>query len=268
VRTVSTWSLHRTLGRFVAPESAALGGPFMPPPAEPGGLALLDLPGELARRGYDAVQICHFHLPSTAPAYLAQLREALATSGIALETLLIDDGELSDLAHAARIDAWIDGWLEVAVALGATRARVTTGRAAPTPELVRAVGRRLAGLAAAHPGVRIVIENWQAMLPDAETVLALLAETGDAVGLLIDLGNWKAPGKYAELARIAPRAETCHAKCHVVDGALDAADFRRALQVLKDAGYRGPLALIYDGPDPDEWAWLDAEQAIVQEFFA
>lgn len=133
------------------------------------------------------------------------------------------------------------------------------------PELIHACGQRLVRLAAAHPGVRIVIENWMAMLPDADTVLALLAETGDAVGLLIDLGNWRGPEKYAELARIAPLAESCHAKCHVVDGALDAADFQRALRVLIDAGYAGPLALIYDGPDPDEWAWLDAEQALVRE---
>jgi sugar phosphate isomerase/epimerase len=267
MRTVSTWSLHRTLGRFVAPDSASLGGPFMPAPAEPAGLALVDLPAALKRHGYDAVQICHFHLPSRSSSYLARLRHALETAGIVLEMLLIDDGDLTDSAHSDRVEAWLGEWLDAAIVLGAKRARVMAGRSAPTPELIRESARRLRRLAESHPGVRIVTENWLGMMPDAETVQAYLAETGDAVGLLIDLGNWKTPGKYDELARIAPLAESCHAKCHTACGALDGEDFRRSLRILRDAGYAGPLALIYDGPDDDEWSWLDAEYALVREVF-
>jgi hypothetical protein len=37
------------------------------------------------------------------------------------------------------------------------------------------------------------------------------------------------------------------------------------VQVLVDAGFRGPFALVYDGPTDDEWASLDAEHAIVSE---
>jgi sugar phosphate isomerase/epimerase len=267
MRTVSTWSLHRTLGRYVAPDSATLGGPFMAPPAEPSGLTLLELPAELKKHGYGAVQIVHFHIPSRSPEYLAQLRGALEASEIELETLLIDDGDLTDLANIDRVEAWIEEWLGVAVALGAKRARLMAGRSLPTPELVVESAQRLVRLAEAYPDVRIVTENWMRMLPDAETVLALFEETGDAIGLLIDLGNWSGPEKYDELARIAPLAETCHAKCHFPDGVLDADDYRRTLTILKDAGFAGPLSLIYDGPDADEWGRLDDEYAIVQSVF-
>ena len=115
--------------------------------------------------------------------------------------------------------------------------------------------------------MRLVTENWWGMLPDADAVLALLAETGDAVGFLIDLDNWKGPDKYDELARVAPLAETCHAKCRFTAEGPDTEDFRRSLGVLKDAGYAGPLALIYDGPDDDEWGCLDVEYDIVTEVF-
>jgi sugar phosphate isomerase/epimerase len=263
MRNVSTWSLHRTLGRFAAPDSAYLGGPFMPVPPESAGLTLLDLPAELKRHGYDAVQICHFHLPERSPGYLRQLSGALDTAGIALEMLLIDDGDPTD----DRSEPWLNEWLNVAAALGAKRARIMAGRAAPTPELIRTAAQRLVRLADAHPEVRIVTENWLGMMPDAQAVRSFLAETGDVVGLLIDLGNWRGPGKYDELAAIAPLAESCHAKCHVADGELGAEDFRRSLRVLKDAGYAGPLALIYDGPDADEWTWLGREQALVDEVF-
>ncbi len=240
----------------------------MASPPDLGGIALLDLPAELRQHGYDSLHICHFHIPSTTPRYLLQLREAMAASNIELEMLLIDDGDMTDLQNADQIEAWIGGWLDVAVALGATRARVSAGRSAPTPERLRESARRIQRLSQSHPGVRVVIENWMGMLPDADAVLALLQETGEGVGLLIDLGNWTGPGKYDELARIALMAESCHAKCHSSGGKLDSADFTRSLTVLKDAGYQGHLTLIYDGSDDDEWTWLDTEYELARSVFA
>lgn len=266
-RAVSTWSLHRTLGRFVGPDSATFGGPFMDSPAESSGLSLLDLPTELKTHGYDTLQIVHFHLPSRSPEYLGHLRDALAAADIALDTLLIDDGDLTDPDRADEVEAWISGWLDTAVALGARRARVIVGRTAPTPELVQACAERLTRLAGDHPEVRLVIENWLGMFPDGSSVQNMLRATGDSVGLLVDLGNWRGLNKFDQLALIAPLAETCHAKCYTTAAGLDADDFRRSLTVLKDAGYRGPLALIYDGPSDDEWAMLDAEQDVVRSVF-
>ena len=50
MRSVSTWSLHRTLGRYVSPESSVHGGPVMDGSSAPQGLALLDLPEALKRQ--------------------------------------------------------------------------------------------------------------------------------------------------------------------------------------------------------------------------
>jgi sugar phosphate isomerase/epimerase len=267
-RAVSTWSLHRTLGRFVADDSAAHGGPFIKAPPSANGLSLLDLPAELRNRGYDAVQICHFHLPSRSPAYLEELRAALAASGIELDALLVDDGDLSDPESADRDESWIGAWLDVATALGARRARVGAGKQAPTAAKLKDSGQRLGRLAAGHPEVRVVTENWLGMTPDASSVHTVLAAAGENVGLLIDLGNWRSADKYEWLAAIAPLAETCHAKCHFTETGPDREDFRASLQILKDAGFDGPLALIYDGADDDEWACLDTEYGIAREVFA
>jgi sugar phosphate isomerase/epimerase len=267
-RAVSSWSLHRTLGRFVAADSTVHGSPMFDPPASPSGLALLDLPAELRKHGYDTVQICHFHLPSRTPAYLAELRAALLASDIELDALLVDHGDLTDPADADLTEAWIGDWLDVAAALGARRARLSAGRSAPTAETMRESATRLARLATTHPDVRVVTENWMEMMPNADTVRTLLEATGDSVGLLIDLGNWSGPDKYQELAAIAPFAESCHAKCHFTGDETGFDDFRRSLQILRDAGYDGPLALIYDGSDDNEWAMLDTEYEIVQGVFA
>jgi len=266
-RAVSTWSLHRTLGRFVSPDSRVHGGPFMDSPQSSTGMTLLDLPAHLQRRGYDAMQLCHFHLPSRSPDYLEELRTALVKSNVGLDALLIDDGDLTSREDAGLAETWIGEWLDTAAALGARRARVSAGRSLPSADALRESADRLVRLASAHPDVRVVTENWLEMMPDADTVLALLDATGDSVGLLVDLGNWSGPDKYRELSRIAPFAESCHAKCHFTGTDADSEDFQASLQVLKEIGYDGPLALIYDGRDDDEWAGLDVEYAIVKDVF-
>lgn len=232
-----------------------------------GGLPLLDLPGELARRGYRSLQLAHFYLPTTDPIYLAELRAALASADVELECFLIDDGDPTDGTGTQPGEAWIGDWLEVATALGAPRARVVAGKSAPTPLRLDASAAVLGRLAERHPAVRIVTENWHALLPDADAVIALLERTGERVGFLVDLGNWRGPDKYDQLARVAPLAETCQAKVRMRDGGLDGEDFARSLSVLAAAGYAGPLALVYDGPDPDEWAQLERAYAIVTDVF-
>jgi sugar phosphate isomerase/epimerase len=265
MKAVSTWSLHRTLGSYVAPDSLVR---MAIPRGDGPGLPLLELPGELARHGFDTVQIVHFHLPSREPGYLSELRSALASAGVTLDALLVDDGDLTDAADAAGQEAWISEWVTVAEQLDARRARVIAGRSEPSPKTLEAAAAGLLRLARRHSSVRIVTENWLELLPSAASVQDLFVRTGDEVGFLIDLGNWKGDSKYDELAAVAARAETCHAKAHHSRaGSLDADDYRRSLQVLRDAGFDGPLALVYDGEDTDEWRWLEAEYALVGDVF-
>ncbi len=240
----------------------------MMPTGPVGGITLLDLPGLLIERGYDTVQICHFHLPTRDAAYLAELRSALAHAGVTLDALLVDAGDLVDPDHADDHERWIAGWLDDAAELGAHRARVIAGQAPPTPERLAASGHRLRQLATASP-VRVVTENWLDLLPSATQVRQVLEAADGEVGLLVDLGNWTGPDKYAQLAAVAALAETAHAKCHTGPaGALDVEDFRRSLRAVLDAGFAGPLALVYDGPDADEWTALAAVRAVVVETLA
>jgi sugar phosphate isomerase/epimerase len=265
-RAVSTWSLHRTLGNFVAEHSAVRGGPCMTLPQVPDGLTLIELIPEIANRGYAMVQICHFHLQSRDSAYLAKVKSVLETHNVQLEMLLIDAGDLMDPDRSTQMD-WYSGWLEAATLLGAERARICAGRSAPTPERLTSSGAMLAELARNHPAVKIVTENWMEATPDAASVLAVLDAAGPEVGLLIDLANWAPPEKYRELELIAPRAISCHAKCGFSEAGTEADDFRQTLSILKRAGFAGPISLIYDGPDPDEWSGLDFEWEIVNEIF-
>ncbi|HEY8789035.1 MAG TPA: TIM barrel protein [Actinopolymorphaceae bacterium] len=266
-KAVSTWSLHRSLGSFWADDPVTADRSAASASEPTSGMALIDLPAELRRRDFDVLQICHFHLPTRDPGYLAELRAALADARIELDAVLVDDGDLTHPTDADDHEAWIAGWLEDSVALGAHRARVIAGKSAPTPERLNASSQRLARLAREHPDVRVVTENWLQLMPTAADVHAVLEPTEGSVGFLIDLGNWTGADKYAELESVAPLAETCHAKGHFDNGEPNAPDFERSLQTLRDCDYDGPLALIYDSSGGDEWGSLEREHAITNAVF-
>lgn len=243
---ISTWSIHRTLA------------------ADP--QALLDVPAQLRAHGLTDLQICEFQLPSTQPAFLRELRDRIESCGVTLDALLIDQ---NDIAHPDRgeIEArGVERWLEVAGALGARHARVAAGSHVPSDEALSRSARQLLRLSefGAALGVRVVTENWRELLPTSREVLRLIELTEGRVPLCLDFGNWRGPGKYAELAAIAPHAVTVHAKCAFDAGLPDAADFVRCCQLLRDVKYAGTLALIYDGESPDEWALLDVERDLAR----
>ncbi len=264
-KSVHSWSLFRTLHRYVAPGSMPLGGlPESSGPAPD----LLGLPAELARHGYTSAQLCHFYLHRVDPPFLDELRAAFAEAQVELECFLVDDGDLASPADGeAQLD-WVSSWLEVAERLGAQRARVVAGQQAPDDQTLAASASRLRELASRHPDLRLVTENWHRLLPDAASVLSLLERTEGRIGFLVDLGNWQGPDRHRDLAAVADRAETCQAKVRTSpEGRLDLQEYRTCLTVLADAGYAGPLALVHDGPDPDEWGRLDDAYAVVEAVF-
>ncbi|MEZ0164497.1 hypothetical protein AB2L27_06940 [Kineococcus sp. LSe6-4] len=99
---------------------------------------------------------------------------------------------------------------------------------------------------------------------DAADVTAILDPLDGAVGLLVALGNWTGPGKYADLAAVTRFAETCHAKVHRNGPDVDAQGYRRNVSTVLEHGHTGPFCLVCDATD-DEWAGLEVQRAIVRE---
>jgi Xylose isomerase-like TIM barrel len=267
---VSTWSLHNLLGVTYANGPGVTPTGIAEPTFGPGSVALEDLPGELAKRGYFRAEICHFNFASQAPAFLANIRKAFEASGVTIQTLLIDDGDITDPATRGRDLAWIATWIETAALLGAENARVIAGKTKPTPEaLAMSVDglRAMAALGRAR-GVRIVTENWFDTLSTPEAVHHVLDSAGPDLGFLADTGNWGGPTKYSDLKSIFARAELCHAKTDFAAGlVLDAEDYGQCIKAAQNAEYKGPFTLIF-ASDGDEWAGLAAERAFVLEQYS
>lgn len=262
---ISTWSLHRLLGSTYPHDLTTDAVSDGVDTYGEGEESLLGLPSVLANHGYHRLEIVSFHLRSRDPIYLAELRDQLNVSGVTLQTLLIDAGDITHPVDGARDTRWIAGWLEVANALGAENARVIAGKQPPTTENLERSVLAFRQLLAANAGspVRIVTENWFDLLSTPEAVHILLDQLDGEVGLLADFGNWTGPDKYDGLKSIFPRATLCHAKAGFDDGRMDEADYGLCVAAAKEAGYKGPYTLIFDAAQPNEWAGLAEERDFI-----
>jgi sugar phosphate isomerase/epimerase len=270
--SLNSWSLHRNLGplhwtrwdeeqqthRIEIQEAPEL-------------TSLLELPAVLASKGFSALEVCHFNFPQTTEAYLHELKEAFRSAGIRFYALLVDYGDISS-ADPIRRDAdvaYVKQWIDSAAAAGAERVRVIAGDAEPTDTaaLARSIAslQELCGYGAAR-GVRIVTENFRPLTSTSANAVALLEACGEQLGLISDFGNFKGPDKFDELAITVPRSESIHAKAQTDEhGMPDEAEYERCLSIVRDSGYTGPIALVYDGPH-DMWEGIDRVKAIATKY--
>ncbi|RIX60220.1 sugar phosphate isomerase/epimerase [Paenibacillus nanensis] len=272
--SVSTWSLHRLLGPLrwtVWDESARARKTVIQ--EQPELLNLLDLPEEAAKRGFKAVEICHFHFPSTDSAYLEQLKKAFVSAGISFDTLLLDYGDLStaDSERAEADMSFMREWIRAASIAGAKRTRIVAGEAQPgdAEALERTAGRLLQLAEFAETlSVQIITENFKALTSTGESCMRLMDKVGGKVGLITDFGNFGGERKYTELAMTIPVSVGIHAKSECDEqGYPDEAEFQRCLEAVRQSGFDGSFVIIYDGPG-DMWAGIDRVRRLVEPVLA
>jgi sugar phosphate isomerase/epimerase len=294
---VSSYSLHQCLGpiRVSFRGSDGQKQPFLW--EQPQTMTLLEFP-QLARErlGLDAIEICQFHLPERTPEYIAQLKRAIDDAGVSLINMPIDVGNISDANEAYREEdlAEIESWMQVAAELGSRMVRVNASSAmagnelAPLEVTIESF-RRLAGKAESL-GMQLLLENHGGITVDPEVIVAIVEGVGaDRLKILVDIGNFEPllsrqmaimQGQqppdvdpeplYASIARIAPYAGLTHAKTHEFDeqGRPLHLDVVRALRVVRDAGFTGPISIEYEGDTGDPWESTRRTKALVEEAFA
>jgi sugar phosphate isomerase/epimerase len=262
---VSTWSVHRKLGYSFANGPGAA-SPFVKSDTwGTGECDLLRLPAELAARGYFRCEICHFHIGTLEPAALVEIRLAFEASGVVIQTLLVDDGDITNPVTRARDLEWMTQWIEAASHLGSEHVRVIAGKALPSPEALQRSVEGLQQLVAVGLkfDVPVVTENWFDLLSTPQAVHHVLDHV-PGLGFMADTGNWTGASKYQDLRSIFARASLCHAKACLAPGlALDEADFADCLAAARAAHYSGPLTLIFADAG-DEWQGLEVERQFIQ----
>ncbi|MGG1550235.1 sugar phosphate isomerase/epimerase family protein [Paenibacillus ferrarius] len=270
--SVSTWSLHRLLGplRWTVwnPETRMH---EVKEQDQPQILSLLELPQEAARRGYQALELCHFHFPSTDDGYLHDLRERFAAAQISLDTILLDYGDLThpdDVRRAADY-AFMQEWIGLAAKCGAKRIRIIAGEASPSDEASLQLSTnslRSLGEYGERIGVQVVTENFKSLLSTGANCLTVMDQTAGQVAMITDFGNYHGPLKYEEIAATTPYSKSIHVKPHYDEaGRPDEAELRQCLDSVQAGGYDGAYVLIYDGPG-DMWEGLERVRKMVEPY--
>jgi hypothetical protein len=116
-------------------------------------------------------------------------------------------------------------------------------------------------------GVRVMTENWFELLPQPAEVYDLNGRLNDAIGLCLDFGNWGGIDKYERLQKIAPLADSCHAKCNFVGGKPDEQGYIACLEITREAGFSGPYTLVHGEPGR-VWESLAIQKNLLEPYLA
>lgn len=243
---------------------------FLDTPGKPGEMSLFDLADLCAKLGLDAVEPTSYYFLKDDDEFVYALKRKVYLLGLTISGMPIrdnfaqPDGPEFD-AELANVRKWVD----IAAKLGAPNMRVFAGKnpQSMSPEQAFkqvAKGLRESSRYAGSKGVFLAIENHGYMTEDADAVLKLVAEVNHPwFGVNLDTGNFN-DKPYEHMARLAPHAVVCQVKTQVAapekPDKRGPADYRRIFQILREAKYRGYVALEYEGADPKNEVPVEIEK--------
>lgn len=220
-------------------------------------MSLDDFIDRCVEMGLDGVELTSYYFPPDTDAdLLNHLKKKVFLAGMAVSGTSI--GGSFTLPPGPERDKQIEltkTWLDRSEQLGAPCMRVFAGsvpRGSTEDDARKWCIECLEACSdyAAKRGVMMALENHGGITSRADQVLAILkAVKSDWVGLNLDTGNFRGPNPYDEIAQVAPYAVTTHIKTYV--GSTGPADYKRLIEIMRAAGYRGYLSMEYeDKEDP------------------
>jgi sugar phosphate isomerase/epimerase len=220
-----------------------------------GGMTLDDFVDLCARFGLDGTEPTAYYVPTpVSAAYLRRLRRRAFLHGLTISGTAIGNTfthppgpELEkEIAH-------VKAWTDHAAELGAPVIRIFAGDLPKGTSEEEARKRCIEAIQrcceyAGERGVILALENHGGIVTRADQLLAIVkAVKSDWFGVNWDSGNFRSADPYAELEMTAPYAVTAQIKVGIGSpSGKREADLPRVVGILKNAGYRGFVALEYE----------------------
>ena len=243
-----------------------------------------DFPAKAKELGFEGIEFVNQLYPDVMKAndktaalkqFISKLNTAAKTEGIENVLIMIDgEGDLAVPSISERNQAIENhkAWVETAAAMGCHSIRINLfgERDEIAWKAQAAESMRKLGEFAAPYKVNIIVENHGYLSSNAALVMEMLAEVNlPNCGTLPDFGNfclereagkrWDAAcireyDRYQGVKELLPKAFAVSAKSHDFDQAGNEThtDFKRMLQLVKDAGYTGFIGVEYEGQQLDE----------------
>lgn len=226
--------------------------------AKAAGMTLEDFVNEATKWDLDAVEPTSYYFPEPAtPEYCRRLRrhaflQGLAISGTAIRnTFTYAPGPQLDkeIAHVKR-------WIDLAVHLGAPTIRIFAGDLQKGTTEAQAREWCIKAIHdcceyAAPRGIILALENHGGIVSTIDQMLSIVkAVQSDWFGVNWDSGNFRSADPYGDLAKLAPYAVVAQIKTEIHPGGkTEKADLGRLIGVLRNAGYRGYVALEHEAKE-------------------
>ena len=217
-----------------------------------------------AEQNLGAAELTGYYFPKDiTPEYLLSLRQRTHRLGLDISgTAIGNDFCLPDGAAREQQLADCRDWIDYAAIMGAPVIRIFAGRVPKGDTEELAIERCVAGINqslkyAASKGVFLALENHGGITATPQQMLRIIEAVDPSpwFGVNFDSGNFRTDDPYRDLAMIAPYA--VNAQMKVMMSSADrrqktSADLKRIVGILKDAGYRGYLALEFEESNPFE----------------
>jgi L-ribulose-5-phosphate 3-epimerase len=215
-------------------------------------------------------------------AYLKELKGICAGEGVESVLIMCDgEGNLGDPAADRRERAVTNHhkWADAAKFLGCHSIRVNaaTGNVGSFEEQQKRAADGLAKLGeyCATLGLNAIVENHGGLSSNGDWLAGVMKLVNKPnVGTLPDFGNFwidrsknEQYDRYQGMIDLMPFAKGVSAKSHDFDAAGNEknTDYRRVLQIVKDAGYRGYIGIEYEGSGLGEYEGIRATKVLLEK---
>ena len=219
----------------------------------------------------DAVELTSYYFAKSTPEYLAALKGRCTRLGLDVSGSAV--GNNFCVTDPAKLESELDNvrtWIENTARLGGKTVRIFAGTLATGQNEREAVARCVTAIQkacdhAAKFGVYLALENHGGITSTAEQLLGIVkAVQHDWFGVNVDTGNFHTEDPYADLAKIAPYAVNVQVKTEITPkgGKKQDADLGKLVGILRDANYRGYVALEYEAAEDPKVAVPKAIEAL------
>jgi sugar phosphate isomerase/epimerase len=219
----------------------------------------------------DAVELTAYYFPQTTAEYLAHLKGRCTRLGLDISGTAVGNNFATSSSEKLKQELKsVSDWIEHTSRLGAKTMRIFAGAPDKGDTEEKARARCIEAIQescdyAAKYGIYLALENHGGLVTTIDQMLSIVkAVKHDWFGVNLDTANFHSADPYADLVQLAPYAVVVQLKTEIQRASKkkEDADLPRLIKILRDAHYRGYVALEYEADEEPKTAIPRAVEAL------